>query len=86
MGLINNNKLEWDINNNIVEIQSKDFITGNEYLELIQLRKNSISLHCNVGVVPFVILDASSACLSILVVVKHAVHVRPLLDCPFPML
>lgn len=35
---------------------------------------------------PFIILDASSAWLSVLVVVENAVHVGPFLHCPLPVL
>ncbi len=86
MGLVNDDKLERNVDNNIIEIKWKNFITGNKNLELVKLWRYSVAFHGNVGMVPFVVLDGPTTDLSILVVVKHAVHVGPLLDCAFPVL
>ena len=86
MGLIDNDKLERNIDDDIIEIESKDFVTGNQDLELVQLRGNSVTLHGDVCVVPFVILYRATTGLSVLVVVQNPVHVGPFFDCAFPVL
>ena len=86
MRLIDHNELERDIHNDILEIQKKNLITGDEHLELVKFRGDSSSSHRDVEVEPLIILDASSSWLSVLVVVENAVHICPFLDCPFPVL
>lgn len=86
MSLVNYDELEGNIADDIVVVKQEDFIASDEYLELVELRRDSGASHGDVGVIPFVVLDASSAWLAILIIVKDAVHVGPLLYCPFPVL
>lgn len=86
MCLVDHYELERDIHDDILEVQKKNLITSDKHLELIEFRRDSCSSHGDVEMEPFIILDASSSWLTILVVVENAVHVGPLLYCSFPVL
>lgn len=85
MCLVDHYELERDIHDDILEVQKKHLITSDKYLELIEFRGDSSSSHGDVEMKPFIILDASSSWLTVLVVVENAIHVGPFLHCPLPV-
>lgn len=86
MCLVNDDELEGDVHDDIVVIQEKDLVAGDENLEFIEFWGNSGTFHGDIEVIPLIILDASSARLAILVIIQNAVHVCPFLHCSLPVL
>lgn len=85
MCLIYYYELERDIHDDILEVQKKHLITSDKHLKLIEFRGDSSSSHGDIEMEPFIILDASSSWLTVLVVVENAVHVGPFLHCSLPV-
>ena len=86
MSFIHNDKLERNVHDHIVEVQTEHLVRCDQNLELVQLRWHCVTLHRDVSVVPFVVLDASTTRKTILVVIQDTVHVCPFLYGSFPML
>lgn len=85
MSLIHNHKLERNIQQYILEIKHKNFIAGDQNLELIKLRFLTKPLHGNINVMPLIVLDTSPAREPILIIIEYTVHIGPVLDGTFPM-
>lgn len=86
MSLVDNNELERHVHDHIIEVKQENFVTGDEYLEFVELRRDGRSFHGDVVVVPLIVLNASSSGLAILVIIQYAVHVGPVLHSPLPVL
>jgi hypothetical protein len=86
MGFVDNDELEGNVHDDVCEVKQEDFVTGDQDLEFVKFTWNSGTSHRDVEVIPLIVLYATASRLPVLVIVKNAVHVGPLLHSALPVL
>lgn len=86
MCLIYDNKLQREIEDDLVEVEQEYLVGRDKHLELVKFRGDTDAPHSDVYVVPFVVLYATTPWGSILVIVQYTVHRGPFLHSALPVL